>query len=75
MPREATGPPPPGLLFALRLLPPSPGQALHGEIEQVVSGERCRFGGSAELLAWLQDHVRAEGDRPLQGPDDRDATM
>jgi hypothetical protein len=82
MPREAASPASPGLLFALRLHPVAPGQRLQGEIEQVMSGERCRFVGGGELLAWLLAHVRADDPRPSQGsgetgpgPADRDATM
>lgn len=59
MPGEAVGSRAPELLFALRLEPASPQGALHGEVEHVLSGERCRFDGAGELLAWLGEHSRA----------------
>lgn len=68
------------LLFALRLKPASPLTGLQGEVEHVLSGERCCFRDEAELVAWLQRrHATAEA-VPAQAPPDagpapRDATM
>jgi hypothetical protein len=43
-----------GLLYALRLAPVSSPEGLQGEVEHVVTGERFRFLGAAELVAWLE---------------------
>lgn len=68
MPGGATGSRAPALLFALRLEPASPQGTLQGEVEQVLSGERCRFDGACELLAWLGEHSRADRAVPPQAP-------
>lgn len=57
-----------GGLYALRLAPGAATTGLQGEIEHVVTGERCRFQSSAELLAWLQGrHAAATADQPGNG--------
>lgn len=82
MPHEVDDCSSPALLYALRLGPPSLQQELQGEIEHVVSGERCRFRDASSLVAWL--HSRS-GPAPLSpaqtaldvapGLAPRDATM
>ena len=78
-------------LYALRLRPAAPqtgrpgkpdADGLHGDVEHVLSGARCTFRGTAELLAWLEG-CQAAAARPAarmppdQGSDPaaRDATM
>jgi hypothetical protein len=78
-------------LYALRLRPAAqpPGDAasddLRGEVEHVLSGARCAFRDTAELVAWLQERqvsvatgrARPAADQAGQpgGPARRDATM
>lgn len=66
-----------GQLYALRLTTPAGPLGLQGEIEHVVSGECLRFGGTAELLAWLKARQPAAAQREpaaVVGPPPRRAT-
>lgn len=53
-------------LYALRLRPAAQAPGVQGEIEHVMSGDRCRFREAAELLAWLQGRPEAGATKPLQ---------